>query len=54
LSSLSCIMVVRQDSCPGCDSDLIDLSEAGFERVCGDLSRGVCEVRVENISGVFH
>ncbi len=47
VQTLRCISVVRQDSCPGCSHYLIDLSEAGFERVCGPLSVGVCEVTIE-------
>lgn len=36
------LVVIRQDSCPGCGSELIDLSEAGILQVCGSL--GGCEV----------
>lgn len=30
-----CITVTRQDACPGCSENVIDLSEAGNEMVCG-------------------
>jgi len=38
------LTVIRQDTCPGCGSGLIDLSEAGIIQVCGSL--GSCTVRV--------
>ena len=41
------IRVIRQDSCPGCGPRDIDLSEAGFERVCGPLSVGRCDIAIE-------
>ena len=37
------IQVTRQDSCPGCNG-MIDLSEAGHERVCGI---GTCSVEIQ-------
>lgn len=40
------LTVIRQDTCPGCGADLIDLSEAGITQVCGSL--GGCRVRVIN------
>lgn len=40
------IRVVRQDSCPSCSGTHIDLSEAGFESVCGPLSIGRCRVTI--------
>jgi hypothetical protein len=46
MSVVRCITVVRHDSCPGCGPYLIDLSEAAFEIVCGDLERGVCAVSI--------
>ena len=30
-----CIVVIRQDACPGCYANLVDLSEAGNAAVCG-------------------
>jgi len=30
-----CITATRQDSCPGCSENVLDLSEAGNELVCG-------------------
>ena len=36
--------VVRTDSCPGCTGNWLDLSEAGFARVCGV---GTCEITIE-------
>ena len=41
-----CLRVVRQDSCPGCDKDHIDLSEAGITFVCGDQA-DVCDVTIQ-------
>lgn len=38
------LVVIRQDTCPGCGAGLIDLSEAGIIEVCGSL--GGCTVRV--------
>lgn len=38
LLSLRCIVVIRQDSCPGCAPNVIDLSERGSELVCGAVS----------------
>ena len=41
-----CIVGVRQDTCPGCRADHVDLSEAGIEAVCGpEVPR--CEVRLQ-------
>ena len=45
MSGLPCLVVVRQDSCPGCGDHLIDLSEAGHEYACGP-NAGPCRVRV--------
>ncbi len=44
-----CIVGIRQDSCPGCGHDHLDLSEAGIDQVCGDQA-GVCEVTIEKVS----
>lgn len=43
------ILATRQDSCPGCGSNHVDLSEAGFQEVCGPLSLGRCRVTVTAI-----
>ena len=32
---VGCIVVTRQDACPGCYANLVDLSEAGNAAVCG-------------------
>ena len=41
------IEVTREDGCPGCDHDQLDLSEAGFIAVCGDLTQGRCAVTIQ-------
>jgi hypothetical protein len=41
-----CITGTRQDSCPGCDGSVIDLSEAGIATVCG-AGTDVCRVTIE-------
>ncbi|KAI9472145.1 MAG: RlpA-like double-psi beta-barrel-protein domain-containing protein-containing protein [Benjaminiella poitrasii] len=33
------------DTCPGCSSGSLDMSSALFEKVCGDLALGVCQIR---------
>lgn len=48
-SGLGCIRVVVMDACPGCAWNRLDLSEAGFRILCGELSRGVCGVRIERV-----
>ena len=35
----SCIVGVRQDSCPGCTGNHLDVSRAAFEILCGSVSR---------------
>jgi hypothetical protein len=40
-----CIVGVRQDTCPGCDTNHVDLTEQGLDLVCG-LDRGVCSASV--------
>lgn len=39
------ITVQRQDACPGCSANVIDLSEAANEAVCGQPS--TCRVEIE-------
>ena len=43
-----CIVGFRQDSCPGCGSYHIDLSEAGINKACGDQA-DVCRVGIEQV-----
>lgn len=40
------LVVARTDSCPGCGPNLLDLSEAGSERVCGFVGNCPVTVRV--------
>jgi hypothetical protein len=40
------LMVVRSDSCGGCGPNDVDLSEAGFVRVCGSLAVGRCRIEI--------
>jgi hypothetical protein len=37
------IVVVRQDTCPGCGANHLDLSRAAFEAVCG-VGASSCQV----------
>jgi hypothetical protein len=46
ICSAGCIRAVRQDTCPGCGTGHVDLSEAGFEAVCGALRVGRCPVLI--------
>jgi hypothetical protein len=43
-----CIVGFRQDSCPGCGSYHVDLSEAGINEACGDQAH-VCRVGIEEV-----
>jgi hypothetical protein len=43
-----CIVGMRQDSCPGCTSYGLDLSESGINLVCGDQAH-VCRVGIEQV-----
>jgi len=40
------IVVTRQDSCPGCGANVLDLSEEGNRRVCG-IPEHTCRVIIE-------
>lgn len=40
------LTVTRQDSCPGCSANMIDLSEAANEAVCGAPAH-TCSVSIE-------
>mgnify|MGYP001590776815 CR=1 FL=1 len=42
--SVGCIYAVRQDACPGCSRNHLDLSEAGVAAVCG-AEVGTCAIR---------
>ncbi|HWO73125.1 MAG TPA: hypothetical protein VNN21_06165 [Dehalococcoidia bacterium] len=46
-----CIVAVRQDSCPGCASNVVDLSEAGNELVCGSPPH-TCRVTIQRLRPV--
>jgi hypothetical protein len=37
----ACIVGVRQDTCPGCETNHLDLTEQGLDLVCGP-NQGVC------------
>ncbi len=43
-----CATVKRQDSCPGCVANVLDLSEAGNELVCG-VPPHTCQVTIEEV-----
>ena len=42
------ILVRRQDSCPGCGHNVIDLSERGSELVCGAPAH-TCAVEIQMV-----
>lgn len=42
-----CIVGTRQDACPGCARNQLDLSEAGIAIVCGSVEVGTCAVTIE-------
>lgn len=43
-----CIVGFRQDSCPGCGNNHLDLSESGINSVCGDQA-DICRVQIEEV-----
>ncbi len=43
-----CIIGIRQDACPGCGPNHLDLSESGIGIVCGDQA-SVCRVSIEQV-----
>jgi hypothetical protein len=45
-----CIVVIRQDACPGCYVNLVDLSEAGNAAVCGSPPH-TCRVTLQLVGG---
>ena len=45
-----CIVVTRQDACPGCYATLVDLSEAGNAAVCGSPPH-TCRVTLQVVGG---
>jgi hypothetical protein len=45
-----CIVVIRQDACPGCYANLVDLSEAGNAAVCGSPPH-TCRVTLQLVGG---
>jgi hypothetical protein len=47
--TLGCIVALRQDTCPGCSRDVIDLSEAGIGAVCG-VNTSTCDVTVQRMT----
>jgi len=46
-----CILGIRQDSCPGCVSNVVDLSEAGSQIVCGAPPH-TCRVTIQRLGRV--
>lgn len=45
----ACLVVTRQDACPGCGGNHIDLSEAAIDAVCGAPESSTCSVTIEAI-----
>lgn len=48
---VGCAVVERQDACPGCSANVLDLSEAGNELVCG-IPPHTCRVTMEEVEAV--
>jgi hypothetical protein len=46
-----CIVGVRQDTCPGCETNHLDLTESGLDAVCG-AGQGVCRATVSVYAAV--
>jgi hypothetical protein len=44
--SSGCVVGIRQDSCPGCERNHLDLSEAGIADVCGSGAE-VCDITIQ-------
>jgi hypothetical protein len=44
----SCITATRHDACPGCVANVLDLSEAGNELVCGNPAH-TCRITVQKL-----
>lgn len=42
-----CISAIRQDACPGCAVNQLDLSEYGIDIVCGAPESSTCDVSIE-------
>lgn len=43
---VGCVTVTRQDACPGCSANVLDLSESAHQLVCGV---GTCRVTIERV-----
>ena len=46
-----CVVVERQDACPGCGPNVLDLSEAGNELICGAPPH-TCRVTMQKVEFV--
>ena len=46
---VGCVDMIRVDSCPGCSATMLDTSESGYARACGEDSSGPCDVTVEEM-----
>ena len=45
---LACNLVVRQDACPGCSRNVVDLSESGLDMLCG-YQTSTCRVTIQKV-----